>query len=155
MPAAPARALHWPDWSPATWFIACGITANGLLTLVDYARGYPALWAAAPLLIGSGPNAVAVPAIAFTALGLALRPEFRSSVQRFTDWQLAVLAIVGAVTGLLCWEWVQVGAVHLRFDWRDVAATIASGVVCGGIAALVLRSPLRDDVDDDEDDTGR
>ncbi len=98
------------------------------------------LWDTVPLLLGSGPKIVAMPAIAFTGLGIGLRPEFRTRLAGLSDRQLAGLAEGVAVLGLVLWEFLQRGSVRLRFDGQDITATILSRLACGVAAARLLRA---------------
>jgi hypothetical protein len=79
--------------------------------------------------------------IACTALGLALRPEYATQVRRFTHAQLARMFVAATVVGLLIWEVLQRGSAGLQFDWRDMAATLVGGGVCGLGAVRLLRAP--------------
>lgn len=125
-------------WTLPTRFVALGLLSNGLLTLIDLARRSPELWRAMPVILGNGPNFVAVPAIAYTVLGIALHPPYRLRLHRLSSSQLVWSIVAATVFGLLGWEQLQRGSARLRFDWWDIAATLLGGILCAAVANRML-----------------
>lgn len=113
-----------------------GVAANAVLTLIDAARQSPLLWRQIPFLLGSTPNLVAVPAIAFTVFGVVTRPDVGVSAWARKRPATGPAIVLLTVLGLLVWEVLQRWSTRLRFDWWDVAATVVGGVVCAGVLRI-------------------
>jgi hypothetical protein len=132
VPAATAIA---PPSSAATRFTLLGIGSNALLELIDRARHSRALWDAIPLVMGSAPNVFAVPAIAFTVIGIvSYMPRDRVGMHRDGVRRIVVAA---TVVGLIAWEAIQRGSRNMRFDWSDILATLVAGAVCAAVIPFI------------------
>ncbi|MEL7535798.1 MAG: hypothetical protein AAFZ58_10990 [Pseudomonadota bacterium] len=86
-----------------------------------------------PVLRGSLPNSLAVPALAFAALGFRFaRREQREASRQRAQRRLFRWALAFTVVALLVWEWVQ--RVHragrLVYDPLDLLATLAGAALC-------------------------
>lgn len=127
--------------SAARAYILIGIGANVVVSLIDAARRTPAYWLTWSLLLGSGPNFFAVPAIAFTVLGVFGTVRSQTTCESRHARRIALGVVCCTVVTLVSWEYVQRASGRMYFDWNDVVATCMSGALCSGI--VWVRPPLR------------
>ncbi|MBC7844652.1 MAG: hypothetical protein H7099_20260 [Gemmatimonadaceae bacterium] len=125
-------------------YLYAGIAANGAVALIDLARRTPGVWRQWTHLLGSGPNVFAVPAIAFTIVGLLDAVTSIRSRRRWQDRTVTFSILAATIVALILWEFMQRGRMRLRFDWVDIAATCASGVVCAVVLAKRPPAAVRD-----------
>jgi hypothetical protein len=123
------------------WLALCFL-GNAALEILDYARGKPAIRTSWPLVSGSGPNFVAVFAIAGALVSVVLLSPM-GPLRQMHPARRVNGALLFTLLGLLLWEAVQPYTAHGVFDWHDVAATI---IASAGTALIwpyvpVLRLP--------------
>ncbi len=126
------------------WILAAGLLVP-LAALAMFGSGTPTLWSPIPTLsfaaymLGFGPVAALIPAIAF----LAWTPQLRRAEGRVPRRSLVLLAIAVALSA-----WYLVGSWHYGLKYQGRAYTVAVSVltaawfvVLTGLAVLAWRRP--------------